>query len=142
MKTSLVIFFLLFSASIYSQDLILEDSPKPTNINELDKAPVFENCKGNKEQKIRCLKNSVNVFINQNFNFSLFEKFGMPIKERSVKANLVVNTEGNIYVEFKGNVGHPGIKREFLRIFYKMKIKPAIKDNLPVTSRFTTIIYY
>jgi len=114
-------------------------SLKTLSIENVDQAPLFDNCKI--EDSKTCFTSSITSFINKNINKDIAKQSNLLGKQRVV-SQFSINEEGRI--EGISSVSNQEIlKKEMSRVLNMLPLlKPAMKDGKAVTVSYSVPVEF
>ena len=114
----------------------------PYSISEVDSTPMFSSCINvSKTQERQCFSTELGKIINKNFNLDLANQLNIKGKVRIV-SNFIIDKKGEV-TNIKVKTDYKEFVMETERILKLIpKLKPALKDNKPVSVTYALPIEF
>lgn len=118
---------------------------KPTNIlpfSVIEQVPIFPNCKGNKQELIKCMNLNIQKHIVKHFNPDFAKNLGLSPGMKRISVQFLINLKGDI-TDVKSRAPHPKLEREAIRIVKLLpKMTPGKQKGKTVRVRYNLPIVF
>ncbi len=109
---------------------------------DVQEIPLFPGCKGNNEERIKCLSDNIGKIIARNFDPEIAQNIGLSPGNKRIFVKFLINKSGEIEI-LETNAPHKALEKETTRVLGKIpNITPAKMNGKNVKSTFIQKINY
>ena len=103
----------------------------------IEDPPVFPGCKGNKEQKKKCMQEKITAHVSKNFNANLAQELGLSAGKKKVYVIFKIDKTGKIK-DARARGPHKRLEKEALRVVNLLpQVEPGKQRGIPVGVAYT-----
>lgn len=103
----------------------------------IEEPPVYPGCKGNKEQRKKCLQNKINKHVHKYFKSELAQELGLTAGKKKVYVQFRIDKRGDI-VNIMARGPHSRLEKEAVRVVEMLpKMTPGRQRTKPVGVSYT-----
>ena len=119
------------------EEVVEEEEVKDIPFAIIEDPPVFPGCKGNKDQKKKCLQKKISEHISKNYNTQLSRDLGLSAGKKRVYVVFKIDKTGKI-ADARARGPHRRLEKEALRVVNMLPtLTPGKQRGIPVSVSYT-----